>query len=90
MAECLYHSAFGYYNRAASTDRFADYYTSVDVHPIFGRLLARQFVEMWELLGRPSRFDLVEGGAGAGRLASHILDFSARALPEFYAALHYT
>lgn len=89
MAECLYHPEFGYYSHTGSR-RFADYYTSVDVHPIFGRLLARQLAEMWEALGRPSRFDVVEGGAGTGRLAAQILDFAARALPEFYAALQYT
>ncbi|MGH9859469.1 MAG: class I SAM-dependent methyltransferase, partial [Candidatus Acidiferrales bacterium] len=89
MAECLYHREFGSYSRPESR-RFADYYTSVDVHPIFGRLLARQLAEMWDALGRPSRFDVVECGAGAGRLATHILDFAARALPEFYAALHYS
>ncbi|MGH9793955.1 MAG: class I SAM-dependent methyltransferase, partial [Candidatus Acidiferrales bacterium] len=53
-------------------------------------LLARQLAEMWDALGHPSRFDIVECGAGNGRLAAHILDFAARALPEFYAALHYT
>lgn len=89
MAECLYHPQWGYYSRPEAR-RFADYYTSVDVHPVFGRLLARQFAEMWDLLGRPPRFDLVEGGAATGRLASHILDFAARALPDFCAALHYT
>jgi SAM-dependent MidA family methyltransferase len=76
MRECLYHPAH-------------DYYTSVDVHPIFGRLIARQFAEMWELLGSPRPFVVAESGAGVGRLAGHILDFSARALPEFYAALEY-
>lgn len=89
MAECLYHPEFGYYSRAENR-RFADYYTSVDVHPIFGRLLARQLAEMWNAFGRPARFDVVEGGAGTGRLASHILDFAARALPDFYSALQYT
>jgi len=89
MAECLYHPKLGYYSRAEAR-RFADYYTSVDVHPIFGRLLARQLAEMWEVLGRSARFEVVEGGAGTGRLASHILDFAARALPQFYFALHYT
>ncbi len=88
MRECLYHPAHGYYSRA-SARRFGDYYTSVDVHPIFGRLLARQFAEMWELLGSPRPFIVAESGAGVGRLAGHILDFSARALPEFYAALEY-
>lgn len=88
MRECLYHPVHGYYSRA-SARRFGDYYTSIDVHPIFGRLLARQFAEMWELLGSPSTFVLAEVGAGVGRLAGHILDFSAHSLPAFYAALQY-
>ena len=88
MRECLYHPAHGYYSRA-NARRFGDYYTSVDVHPIFGRLLARQFAEMWELLGSPCPFVVAESGAGVGRLAGHVLDFSARALPAFYAALKY-
>ncbi|MCL4522535.1 MAG: SAM-dependent methyltransferase [Acidobacteria bacterium] len=88
MAECLYHPEHGYYSRAES-QRFADYYTSVDVHPIFGRLLARQLAEMWERCGRPAEFTIVEAGAGVGRLAAHVLDFAARALPGFYSALRY-
>jgi len=88
MRECLYHPVLGYYSKSEST-RFADYYTSVDVHPVFGRLLARQFAEMWESLGRPEEFTLVEAGAGVGRLAGHILDFSAAKLSAFYSALRY-
>ena len=53
MRECLYHPVHGYYSQPESA-RFADYYTSPDVHPIFGRLLAREFAEFWEQLDRPS------------------------------------
>ena len=88
MRACLYHPEHGYYARADSR-RFADYYTSPDVHPVFGRLVARQLAEMWERLGRPGEFLAVEGGAGTGRLAGHILDFAERTLPEFFGALHY-
>jgi SAM-dependent MidA family methyltransferase len=88
MRECLYHPVHGYYSKAESK-RFADYYTSVDVHPIFARLLARQFAEMWESLDRPAEFTLVEAGAGAGRFAVHVLDFCAAKLPAFYGALRY-
>ena len=88
MRECLYHPVHGYYSKAESK-RFADYYTSVDVHPIFARLLARQFVEMWEGLGHPAEFTLVEAGAGAGRFAAHLLDFCKAKLPAFYDALRY-
>ena len=88
MREALYHPQFGYYSRK-DVRRFADFYTSVDVHPVFGRLLARQLAEMWELLGRPGEFCIVEAGAGVGRLAATILDFTARELPDFYGALRY-
>jgi SAM-dependent MidA family methyltransferase len=88
MEECLYNPAHGYYSRPERT-RFADYYTSVDVHPIFGRLLARQLEQMWRVLDRPAPFSVVESGAGVGRLAAHILDFSAAHQPEFYDALQY-
>jgi SAM-dependent MidA family methyltransferase len=88
MRECLYHPEHGYYSRVSASP-LRDYYTSVDVHPIFGRLLARQFAEMWERLGSPQHFTVVEAGAGVGRLAGHVLDFASGALPEFYAALKY-
>ncbi|HEX8871259.1 MAG TPA: SAM-dependent methyltransferase [Candidatus Acidoferrum sp.] len=89
MRECLYHPIHGYYSKPESK-RFADYYTSVDVHPIFGRLLARQFSEMWEQLDRPAEFHLVEAAAGTGLLAQHILEFTEMRLPNFHAALRYT
>lgn len=88
MEACLYHPEVGYYSRA-DTPRYRDYYTSVDVHPIFGRLLARQFHEMWIVLEKPNPFWLVECGAGSGRLAGHILDFIEKHFSEFYSTLRY-
>jgi SAM-dependent MidA family methyltransferase len=88
MRECLYHPVHGYYAKPEA-GRFHDYYTSVDVSPIFGRLLARQFAEMWEQLDRPDEFLLVEAAAGTGRLAGHILEFAQAHLPDFFNVLHY-
>jgi NADH dehydrogenase [ubiquinone] 1 alpha subcomplex assembly factor 7 len=59
MDACLYDPQHGYYTRAEQMPR-RDYFTSVDASPIFGRLLARQFREMWVQLGRPAEFMLVE------------------------------
>src|SRR5437899_7835268 len=81
MRQCLSHPDYGYYSRPEAR-RLRDYYTSVDVHPIFGRLLARQLAEMWELLGNPRPFLAVEAGAGTGTLALHILDFAEKQLPQ--------
>jgi SAM-dependent MidA family methyltransferase len=88
MDACLYDPQHGYYTRAEQMPR-RDYFTSVDASPIFGRLLARQFQEMWVQLGRPAEFLLVEPGAGTGALAAQILDFTAESFPEFYGALQY-
>ncbi len=88
MRECLYHPVHGYYS-SPEARHYADYYTSVDVSPVFGRLLTRQFNEMWEQLDRPAEFLLVEAAAGTGRLAGHILEFAERRLPDFFRALRY-
>jgi SAM-dependent MidA family methyltransferase len=88
MDACLYDPQYGYYTKAEQFPR-RDYFTSVDASPIFGRLLARQFQEMWVQLGRPAEFLLVEVGAGPGTLAAQILDFTAESFPDFYSALQY-
>ncbi|MGH9776229.1 MAG: class I SAM-dependent methyltransferase [Candidatus Acidiferrales bacterium] len=89
MAECLYHPQFGFYSRADTIGR-KHYYTSVEMHPIFGQLIARQTHEMWQLMERPEVFSLIELGAGDGALAAQILDFVRSKLPDFYSALSYT
>src|ERR1700680_1599544 len=89
MQGCLYHPEHGYYSRLR-TRRRGDYYTSVDVHAIFGRLIARQLAEMWKLLGSPQPFLAVESGAGVGRLATDILDFAAPELPQLYDTANYS
>jgi SAM-dependent MidA family methyltransferase len=88
MDACLYHPEHGYYAKK-DQQAWRDYVTSVDVAPVFGRLLARQFHEMWALLGRPAPFCLVEAGAGSGELAKQILDCAKDSLGEFYSALQY-
>src|ERR1700723_4736016 len=80
MDACLYDPQHGYYTRAAQSPR-RDYFPSVDAGPIFGRLLARQFQEMWVQLEKPAEFLLVELGAGSGSLAAQILNFTAESFP---------
>ena len=90
MELALYHPTLGYYARAARrSGRTGDFFTSVDVGPLFGRLLAVQFAEMWELAGawEASSFDLVEAGAGSGRLARDVLAAAAANTTPFYDAL---
>ncbi|HTK95360.1 MAG TPA: SAM-dependent methyltransferase [Terriglobales bacterium] len=90
MELCLYHADLGYYSRAQEKfGKAGDFYTSSDVHAVFGRLLARQFEEMWRALGEPPRLEIIELGPGRGLFARDVIDWSARRFPKFHAAMHY-
>jgi len=91
MDLCLYHPELGYYSR--QSDQFGkagDFYTSSDVHAVFGRLLARQFDEMWRVLGSPEQIEILELGPGRGLFAQDLLDWSEKKFPDFFRALHYS
>ena len=90
MEMCLYDAELGYY--AAHAEQFGkagDFYTSSDVHAVFGRLLARQFEEMWRALGSPAALQIVELGPGRGLFAQDVLAWSEKKFPEFFRALRY-
>jgi SAM-dependent MidA family methyltransferase len=90
MEMCLYEPDLGYYSRSREQfGKAGDFYTSSDVHAVFGRLLARQFEEMWRAVDSPERIDVIELGPGRGLFARDVLDWSAKQFPEFSRALHY-
>lgn len=93
MELALYHPEYGYYASASRrSGRSGDFFTSVDVGPLFGALLAAQIAELWATLrerGAPG-FHLVEAGAGDGRLTRDMLDAIASDWPEIYKALRVT
>ncbi len=91
MELCLYDPELGYYSRHAEQfGKAGDFYTSSDVHAVFGRLLARQFEEMWRVLGSPKEIELLELGPGRGLFARDVLDWSEKKWPDFFQALHYS
>ena len=88
MELCLYHPQHGYYmTRRERIGKGGDFFTSSSVHALFGRLLARQLRQMWELLGG-GPFSIVEQGPGEGYLALDILNAAAESA-EFYGSLRY-
>ncbi len=90
MELCLYDDELGYYSRhALQFGKAGDFYTSSDVHAVFGRLLARQFDEMWRALGSPEQITVKELGPGRGLFAQDVLDWSEKKFPDFFRALHY-
>jgi len=86
MEQALYHREFGYYSSGrCEIGRKGDYFTNVSVGPLFGRMLAAQFAEMWEIMERPREFTIVEQGAHHGEFANDVLT----AMRDFPATLRY-
>ncbi|HEX2031229.1 MAG TPA: SAM-dependent methyltransferase [Actinomycetota bacterium] len=87
MEAALYDPEEGFYARPPVGEN-GHYATSPHVSPAFGALLGRQVAQVWDVLGRPERLDVVEIGAGDGTLAAQILEATA-AVPELGSAIRY-
>ena len=88
MEACLYSPRGGFYS-ARGNRISAHFGTSSTSHPVFGALIARQLEQMWQLLGEPPVFHVVEVGSGDGALARSIADACRRMDPGFAEALYY-
>lgn len=90
MEQALYHPEHGYYSSGQCViGRRGDYFTNVSVGPLFGGLMSAQFAEMWEQLGRPNEFTIVEQGAHEGDFARDALEALRVARPDCFHALRY-
>jgi SAM-dependent MidA family methyltransferase len=90
MERALYDPEHGFYGSGrARVGRSGDFFTNVSVGPLFGRLLARQFAEMWAKLGSPADFAIVEQGAHRGDFAADVLGALREFAPACLAAATY-
>lgn len=90
MELALYHPQYGYYStKAVDIGSQGDFFTSPHLGKDFGELLAVQFAQMWEIMGQPVPFTLVEMGAGQGILAVDILKYLYKHYREFFDCLQY-
>lgn len=75
MDTALYHPEFGYYGSGrVRSGKSGDYITSPELHPAFAQLWARGFEQVWDDLGRPASFTVVEVGPGEGGFVRGLLD----------------
>ena len=90
MELALYHPTLGYY--CSNKDIIGwegDFYTSPDVHAVFGLSIMKQLVEMSHLLNNPARFTVIELGAGKGNLCAQILNAALEREPSLFERISY-
>lgn len=66
-----------------------DFYTAPHLHSVFGKFIARHIAQIWQELGEPQHFDVVEMGAGRGILAWDILNGLRSETPRCWERTRY-
>jgi SAM-dependent MidA family methyltransferase len=94
MAAALYDEHEGYYRRTDRTrwgrdSSGGDYRTSPERSPLFAATFARYFAALYDELGSPAVWTILEAGAGAGDFARVLLETFERAHPRVFQATRY-
>lgn len=89
MRAALYSPRGGYYVRRNALGAKGDFYTAPLTHPVFGALVARKLAQLWRDADSPTRYWVIEPGAGTGRLAADVTEHAAAVDSEFAAAMRY-
>ena len=90
MEAALYEPGLGYYTSSGrKVGAEGDFYTSMNVHGAFGRMIALEICRFWQELGSPAPFTVAEAGAGGGQLALDILDAICELNEPLYGTLIY-
>jgi SAM-dependent MidA family methyltransferase len=97
MEVALYDADFGYYRRPGDRDPFGksgDFFTAEQLQPVFGILIAARIRQLFEAMGEPAGFTVVELGAGRGEMAGALsawryipVDVAAGALPDRFTGV---
>lgn len=91
MEAALYDPEFGYYTRSdlKRWGREGDYRTSAERSELFAATFARYFAKLYDELGRPPQWTIVEGGAGDGTFARRVQQALQDAHPRIFEATRY-
>ncbi len=89
MEMVLYDPAHGYYESYGPIGWKGDFYTSEDLHSVYGEMLGEQLIEASELIVGNGPVTIVEMGPGRGVLCRDILAFLERRVPKVRSNLRY-
>jgi len=79
MGLCLTPPHKGYYKGADPLGAKGDFITAPEISQMFGELIGFFFVNLWQQMGQPRAFTLLELGPGRGTLMADMLRVACRA-----------
>ncbi|MCD7060299.1 class I SAM-dependent methyltransferase [Pelagibacterium xiamenense] len=78
MGLCLTHPNRGYYRKADPLGTGGDFITAPEISQTFGEMIGAWIAAMYQQMGAPARFTLLELGPGRGTLAADALRVATR------------
>lgn len=95
MEVALYDVDYGYYRRTRDPfGKQGDFFTAEQVQPVFGILMAARIRQLFQAMGEPPDFTVVELGAGRGEMAEAFsawrytpVDIGSGALPDAFTGV---
>jgi NADH dehydrogenase [ubiquinone] 1 alpha subcomplex assembly factor 7 len=87
MSLCLSHPRHGYYVAGRPIGAAGDFITAPEISQMFGEIIGFFIVNLWQQMGQPTSFTLLELGPGRGTLMQDALRAASKA-DGFENALH--
>jgi len=87
MRLCLTDPEQGYYTTRNPIGGKGDFITAPEISQLFGELIGIWAIDMWQKLGAPSHFSLIEAGPGLATLMADMLRTIKKLSPSCAAAI---
>ena len=84
----LYDKKFGFYMKKNPFGRKGDFITAPNISRVFSEMIAIWIISFWQSLGSPTKFNLVELGAGNGEMMKILIE-SFQNFPSFFKSCNF-
>ena len=82
IEESLYNKKYGYYMKKNPFGKGGDFITAPSISILFSEMIAVWIISFWEKLDCPKKFNLIELGAGNGKMMSVLVNTFSK-FPQF-------
>jgi cyclopropane-fatty-acyl-phospholipid synthase len=87
ITNALYDKKYGYYSKKIPFGKKGDFVTAPDISFLFSEMLALWVISLWEHLGKPKIFNIVELGPGNGKMNSTLIGVFKK-FPAFFNSIN--
>ena len=87
ISNALYDKEYGYYSKKIPFGKSGDFITSPGITSLFSESIALWVISLWEHMGKPKKFNVVELGPGNGQMCKTLLKVFKK-FPIFFEAVN--